>query len=95
MDAHLTFKEQHNRYMKKDWVAEAQLRTVAMILGIVPESVSAVEVASVHAVELNGSKLGCDSQEICRHDALHLLINPQARAILGALPITLRGTLMR
>ncbi|KAF8533028.1 hypothetical protein BDD12DRAFT_900657 [Trichophaea hybrida] len=37
MDAHLTFKEHHNRCLKKARAAEARLRTLTRMHGIVPE----------------------------------------------------------
>jgi hypothetical protein len=45
MEAHPTFKEQHNRCMKKARAAEARLRTFTKTYGIVPESLRAVQVA--------------------------------------------------
>jgi hypothetical protein len=42
MDAHLTFKEDHNRCMKKAREAEARIRTLTRTYGVVPESVRAV-----------------------------------------------------
>ena len=36
MDAHLTFKEHHNRCMKKARAAEARLRTLTKTYGVVP-----------------------------------------------------------
>jgi len=88
MDPHLTFKEQHNRCMKKARAAEARLRTLTTTYGIVPESVRAVQVACVQAVSLYGSELWWDPKEAGRRDDLQLLLNRQARSILGALPTT-------
>ena len=45
MDAHLTFKEHHNRCMKKARAAEARLQTLTKTYGVVPDSVMAVQVA--------------------------------------------------
>jgi hypothetical protein len=42
MDAHQTFKEHHNRCMKKDRAAEARLRVLTKMHGIIPERVRAV-----------------------------------------------------
>jgi len=95
MVAHLTFKEHHNRCMKKDRAAEARLRTLTKTYGVVPESVRAVQVACVQAVALYGSELWCDPKEIGRRDDLQLLLNRQARSVLGALPMPPRGALMR
>jgi hypothetical protein len=95
MDAHLTFKEHHNRCMKKARAAEARLRTLTKTYGVVPESVRAVQVVCVQAVALYGSELWWDPREVGRRDDLQLLLNRQARSILGALPTTARGALMR
>jgi hypothetical protein len=95
MDAHLTFKEHHNRCMKKARAAEARLRTLTKTYGVVPESVRAVQVACIQAVALYGSELWWDPKEIGRRDDLQLLLNRQARSVLGALPTTPRGALMR
>jgi hypothetical protein len=51
--------------------------------------------ACVQAVALYGSELWWDSKEVGRRDDLQLLLNRQARSILGALPTTPRGALMR
>jgi hypothetical protein len=95
MDAHLTFKEHHNRCMKKARAAEARLRTLTKTYGVVPYSVGAVQVACVQAVALYWSELWWDPKVIGRRDDLQLLLNRQARAVLGALPTTPRGALMR
>jgi hypothetical protein len=60
MDAHLTFKEHHNRCMKNPRAAEARLRTLTKTYGVVPESVRAVQIACVQAVALYGSELWWD-----------------------------------
>jgi len=57
MDAHLTFKEHHNRCMKQARAAEDRLRTLTKPYGVVPESVRAVQMACVQAVALDGSEL--------------------------------------
>jgi ribonuclease HI len=95
MDAHLTFKEHHNRCMKKARAAEARLRTLTKTYGVVPESVRAVKGACVQAVALYGSELWWDPKDVGRGDSLQLLLNRQARSVLGALPTTPRGALMR
>jgi len=95
MDAHLTIMEHHNRCMKKARAAEAWLRTFTKTYGIVPARVWAVQVACVQAVEVYGSELGWDPREVGRRDDLQLLLNRQAGSILGALPTTPRGALMR
>jgi len=75
MDAHLTFKEHHNRCMKKARAAEARLRVLAKMHGIIPERVRAVQIACVQAVALYGSELWWDPREICRREDLQLLLN--------------------
>jgi len=94
MDAHLTFKRQHNQCMKNARAAEARLRTLTKTYGVVPESVRAVQVACVQAVALYGSELWWDPREVGRRDDLQLLLNRQARSILGALTTTPQGGLM-
>ena len=74
MDAQLTFKEQHNRCMKKARAVEARLRTLTKTYGVVPESVSAFQVACVQAVTLYGSELWWDPREVGRRDDLQLLL---------------------
>jgi hypothetical protein len=95
MDAHLTFKEHHNRCMKKARAAEARLRSLTRTYGVVPACVRAVQIACVQAVALYGSELWWDPKEGSRRDDLQLLLNRQARSTLGALPTTLRGAHMR
>jgi len=95
MDAQLTLKEHHNRYTKKARAAEARLRTLTKTYGAVPVSVRAVQVACIRAVALYGSEQLWDPNKAGRRDDLQLLLNQQARAILGALPTTPRGALMR
>jgi len=81
--------------MKIARAAEARLRTLTMTYGIVPESVGAVQVACVQAVALYGSELSWNPKEPGRRDVLQLLLNGQARFIMGALPTTPRGAIMR
>ena len=81
--------------MKKARAADARLRTLNKIYGVVPESVRAVRVACVQAVALYGSELWWDPSEVGRRDDLQLLLNQQARSMLGALPTTPQGALMR
>jgi hypothetical protein len=57
IDAHLTFKEHHNRCMKQTRATEARLRTLTRIYGVVHESLWAVQVAYVQAVVQYGSEL--------------------------------------
>jgi hypothetical protein len=45
MDAHLTFKEHHSQFRKKDRAAETRRRTLTETDGVVPESVRAVQPA--------------------------------------------------
>jgi hypothetical protein len=95
MDAHLTLKEHHNRCMKKARAAEARIRTLTKMYGVLPESVRAFQVACIQAVALYESELWWDPSEAGRRDDLQLLLNRQARSILGALLTTPRGALMR
>jgi len=94
-DAHLTFKEQHNQCMETAMAAEARLRTLTTTYGIVPERVRAIQVACVQAVALYGSEVWWDPKDAGRRDDLQLFLNRQARSILGTLPTTPRGALMR
>jgi hypothetical protein len=57
MDAHPTFKENHNRCMKKASAAESRLHVLTRMHGIIPELVRAVQIACVQAVALYGSGL--------------------------------------
>jgi hypothetical protein len=95
MDANLTFKEHHNRYMKKARAAEARLQSFTKTYGIVPACVRAVQVASVQAVALYGSELWWDPKEVGRRGGLQRLLNCQARSILGTLPTTSKSVQMR
>jgi len=95
MDTHLTFKEPHNQCMKKAMAAEARLRGLTRMHGIVPEGVRAVQTACVQAVSLYGSEQWWDLGEIGRRQDLQLLLNRQARSTLGALPTTPMGAHMR
>jgi len=79
MDPHPTLKEHHNCCMKKARAAEARLRTLTRMHGIVPEWVWAVHIACVQAVALYGSKFWWDPKEIGRREHLQLLLNQQAR----------------
>ena len=93
MDAHLSFKEHHNRCMKEAGAADARLRVLKRMHGIVPQCVRAVQIACVQAVALYGFELWRNPQEIGRRGDLQLLLNWQARSILGALPMTPMGEL--
>jgi hypothetical protein len=95
MDAHLTFNEHHNRCMKQAQAAEVSLRTLTKTYRVVPESVSAGQVACVKAVTLYGSELWWYAKRTGRRDDLQVLVNQQARSVLGVLPTTPRGALMR
>jgi hypothetical protein len=66
MDAHLTFKEHHNRCIKKARAAEAGQRVLTRMHTIVPERVWAVQIACVKAVALYGSELWWDTKHIGR-----------------------------
>lgn len=91
MDTHLKFKEQHHGCMKKAWAAEATLRALNKTYVVVPESLWAGLVSGAQAVALFGIELWWDPTEVGRGDDVHLLLNRQARSILGALPITTQG----
>jgi hypothetical protein len=54
-----------------------------------------IQVACVQVVARYGSELWWDPKEVGRRDDLQLLLNPQARSIIGALPTTPKGALMR
>jgi len=94
MDADQTYKEHNNRCMKRARAAEARLRALTKTYDVVPENVQAVQVACVQAVALYGSELWCDPWEVGSRDDLQLLLNRQARSILGALPTTPQGALI-
>jgi hypothetical protein len=49
IDPHLTFKEHHNRCMKKARGAEARLRALTRMRGIVPDGVRAVQIPCIRA----------------------------------------------
>jgi len=70
-------------------------RTFTKTYGVVAESILDVQVVCVPAVALYGSELWWDPKEVGRRDDLQLLLNQQARSILGALPTTPRGALIR
>jgi len=95
MDAHLTLKEHHNWCMKKARAAAVRLWTLTKTYSVVPESVRAVQVACVEDVALYRSELWWDPMVVGRWDDLQLLLNRQARSILGTLHTTPRGALMR
>jgi len=95
MDARLTFKEHHNRCMKKAKAAKAILRTLTMTYGVLPERVTAVQIACIEAVTLYGCELWCDPIDVGRQDDLQLLQYQQSRSILGTLPTTPWGALIK
>ena len=95
MDAQLTLKEDHNQCMKKSRAAEATLGTLTKTYGVVPENVGAVQLSCVQAVALYGSELWWDPKDVARREDLQLLLNRQARSLLGVLPTTPRGALLR
>jgi len=95
MDAHLTFKEHHNRCMKTARAAEPRPRSLTGAHGVVLACVRVVQVACVQAVALYGSELSWDLKEGSRRDDLQLLLNRLARSTLGAQPTSPRSTLMR
>jgi hypothetical protein len=81
--------------MKKARAAEARLQNLTKTYGIDPKSVRAVQVACVQAVSLYGIELWWDQREVGRRDDLKLLLYRQPSSILGALPTTPQGALMR
>jgi hypothetical protein len=93
--AHLMFKEQHNRCMKKDRAAEARLRMLTTTYGVVPERVRTVQMSWVQVVRQAGSELWWHRKAVGRRDDLQLHLNRQARCLLGALPTTSWGAHMR
>jgi len=95
MDAHLTFKEHHNRCLKKARAAEARLRTLTKMHGIVPEWVRAIQIACIQAVAQYGSEIWWDPKATSRREDLQLLFSWQARSTLGALPMTPLSAVMR
>jgi len=81
--------------MKKARAAEPTLRTFTKTYSVVPQSIRAVQVACIQAVALYGSELWWAPSAAGRRDDLQLLLNRHARSIMGALPTTSRGALMR
>jgi len=95
MDTHLTFKEYHNRCIKKVKSADVQLQSLTGEHGILPPCMRAVQVACVQAITLYKSEVWWDPKEGSRRDDLQLLLNRKARSTLRPLLTTLTGTLMR
>jgi len=95
MDAHLTFKEHHNQCMKKARAAEARLRSLTGMYGVVPACVRVAQIACVQTITLYGSELCWDPEEGSWRDDLQLPLNQQARSTPGVLLTTQRGVLMR
>ena len=83
MESLLTLKLHHNRCMKKATAAEARLQTLTKTYGVVPESIRAVQDTYIQAVTLYRGELWWDPNEAGRVDNLQLLLNLQARNILG------------
>jgi ribonuclease HI len=94
LDVQMTIQEHPNRCMRRARGAEARLQTLTKTDGVVPESVRGVQVAGIQAVPLYGSELWWDPSEAGMRDDLHLILNRQARSILGTLPTTPWGALM-
>jgi len=94
-DAYRSFKQHHNRCMKKARAAEARLRVLTRMHDIVPERAGAVQIACVQAVALYGSEVWWDPKEISRREDLELLLNRRVRSTWGALPKKPLGPLMR
>jgi len=95
MEAHLRFKQHYNRCIKKARAAEARLRTLTETHGVTPESVRAVDVVCIQVVTLYGSELWWDPKEVGSWDDLQLLLNRQAKSVLGVPATTPRAALMR
>jgi len=70
MDAHLMFKEHHNRCMEKARAAEARPQSLTKTYGVVPEIVRAIQVVCVQAVALYGRELWWDPRAVGRRDDL-------------------------
>jgi len=62
---------------------------------VVLEGIRAVQVACIQAAAQYGRELWWDPKDIGRQDDLQLLLNQPARSVLGALPTTPRGALIR
>lgn len=75
MEAHLTVTEHHNQCMKKATAEEARLRTLTMTYGVVPESMRAIQIASIQMVTPYESKLWWDPTDVGRRDGLQLFQN--------------------
>jgi hypothetical protein len=95
MGTHLTFREHHNRCMKKARAGDARFRVLTKMHGNIPEGETAVHIPCVQAVALDGSELWLDPRVIGKRENLQPLLNRQARSTLGALPTTPMGALMR
>jgi len=81
--------------MKKARAAEARLRVLTKMHGIIPDQVRPSQIAYVQAVALYRSELWRNPRQIGSQEDLQLLLNRQARSTLGALPTTPMGALMR
>jgi hypothetical protein len=66
MDAHVTFKEHHNLCINKARAAEARLRVLTKMHGIIPDRLSAVLMTCDQAITLYGSELWWDPRAIGR-----------------------------
>jgi len=95
MGSHLTFKEHHNRCMKKARAAQARLRALRKMHGIVPERVGGVQIACVQAVALYRSEMWWDPREIGRQEDFQPPLNREAGSTMGALPPTPMRARMR
>jgi len=81
--------------MEKARTADARLRTLTNRSGLLPDSILGVQVACIKVVARYGTDLWNDPEEVSRRDNLQLLLNLQAGSVLGALPTTPRGALIR
>jgi len=89
------FKEHHNHCIKEARAAKARLHVPKRMHSIVPELVRAVQIACIQVVELYGSELWWNPKEIGRREVFQHLPNWQPWSILGTLPTTPLGPLMR
>jgi len=84
-----------NRCMMESRAAQGRLRNCTETYGVVLESVRAIQVASSQVVSLYSRELWWNPKELGRRAGLQHLLNHQAKSVLGALPMTPRGALLR
>ena len=81
--------------MPKPRAADSRLQTLTKTYRVFPEGGRAAAGGSIQAVAPYGCELWWDPREVGRPDDFQLLLHRRARSILGALPTTPRGVLMR